>query len=297
MLGSDTARTGIAGLVGAEDVTMVIAPDLHRLTEPDDPTTIDEVAWKAVQAEMITHCELMKDRVAILDAPPDKREPAVMRTWRENVAMYDSKFATMYYPWIRVANPFGPGLRAVPPSGHVGGVWARTDADIGVWKAPANAVVQNALDLEHLTTRAEQEILNPDGINCIRAFGTEGIRIWGGRTLSSDGQWRYVNVRRLFNMVETTIKNGTNWVVFEPNNPATWSKVSATVTAFLTGLRRQGAFFGATPAEAFFVRCDATTNPPDGVDRGELVIEIGIAPVKPAEFVIFRVSQWSPTTA
>jgi phage tail sheath protein FI len=220
-----------------------------------------------------------------------------IRDWRNDVAMYDSAFAAMYYPWIKVENPIGNnGDREVliPPSGHVAGLWARVDESRGVWKAPANEVLQGVLDVECNTTQAEQGLLNPLGINCIRPFGSRGIRVWGGRTLSSDPEWRYLNVRRLFNMVEASIMDGTQWVVFEPNDHNTWSAVTRNLTAFLTDLWRQGALFGATREEAFFVRCDETTNPPEARDQGRLTCEVGIAPVKPAEFVVFRVSQYQP---
>jgi phage tail sheath protein FI len=213
--------------------------------------------------------------------------------------MYDSKFAALYYPWIRVTNPLagaaanGNRVLTVPPSGHVAGIWARNDDTRGVWKAPANEVVRGALDVETKVTKGEQDLLNPAGVNCIRPFGTRGIRVWGGRTLSSAPSWRYVNVRRLFNFVEESILNGTQWVVFEPNDLDLWARVKRTVYAFLLGLWRQGALFGATPEQAFYVKCDEETNPPESVDEGRLVVEIGIAPVKPAEFVVFRISQWA----
>jgi phage tail sheath protein FI len=172
------------------------------------------------------------------------------------------------------------------------GIWARTDESRGVWKAPANEVVLGALDVELKITSGEQSLLNPIGINCIRPFGVRGIRVWGARTLASDPSWRYLNVRRLFNMIETTILQGTQWVVFEPNDQALWQRVKRTIDAFLLGLWRDGALFGSTPEEAFYVKCDAETNPPESIDEGKLVVEVGVAPVKPAEFVIFRIGQW-----
>jgi phage tail sheath protein FI len=209
--------------------------------------------------------------------------------------MYDSMFAAMYYPWIKVDNPAATGADTeifVPPCGHMAGLWAQTDDTRGVWKAPANVVVRGALDVELPITKTEQGLLNPIGINCIRPFGTRGIRVWGARTLSSDSDWVYINVRRLFNMVETTILNGTQWVVFEPKDAKLWAGVKRTLNSFLRGLWRDGALFGATADQAFFVKCDAETNPPDSIDQGKLVVEVGIAPVKPAEFVIFRISQF-----
>jgi phage tail sheath protein FI len=179
----------------------------------------------------------------------------------------------------------------MPPSGHIAGVWARTDDARGVWKAPANDTIRGCLDVERPITKNEQSLLNPSGINCIRPFGTRGIRIWGARTLSSDTDWRYINVRRLFNMVETTILDGTQWAVFEPNDVKLWEGVTRTLTGFLTGLWQSGALFGTSPDQAFYVKCDAETNPPQSIDEGKLVVEVGLAPVKPAEFVIFRISQ------
>ncbi len=297
--GSESARTGINGLAIAEDVTMVIVPDLiTAATKPDK--TVDLGLWKAVQTTLITHCELHGNRMAVLDAPPGMN-PQQIKEWRSDTAMYDSAFAALYYPWIRVENP-SPSNGAdaemlIPPSGHIAGVWARVDETRGVWKAPANETIAGCLDVEYPVTKAEQSLLNPIGINCIRPFGTRGIRIWGGRTLASDTDWRYLNVRRLFNMVETTILDGTQWAVFEPNDVKLWEGVKRTLTGFLSGLWREGALFGTSADQAFFVKCDAETNPPQSIDEGKLVVEVGIAPVKPAEFVIFRISQQKQTAS
>ena len=298
--GSESERTGIRGLVIAEDVTMLACPDLATAVTQNG--SVDLEMYKAVQTVLINHCENAGTRMAILDAPPGMN-PQDVANWRSGQAMYDSKFAALYYPWIRVANPLadpsGPKedrTMIVPPSGHVAGIWARNDATRGVWKAPANEVVRGALDVEVQVTKGEQDLNNPIGVNCIRPFGTRGIRVWGGRTLSSDPAWRYINVRRLFNYIEESILRGTQWVVFEPNDLALWQRVKRTVYSFLLGLWRQGALFGATPAEAFYVKCDEETNPPESVDEGKLVVEIGVAPVKPAEFVIFRISQWQGGT-
>jgi phage tail sheath protein FI len=231
--------------------------------------------------------------MAILDAPP-KMTPQQVMTWRSEEAMYDSAFATLYYPWVKVDNPIGSNGNSemlIPPSGHIAGVWARTDQSRGVWKAPANDTIRGVLDLAYGVTQNEQSLLNPMGINCIRPFGTRGIRIWGARTLASDSDWRYINVRRLFNMVETTILEGTQWAVFEPNDMTLWEGVKRTLNGFLRGLWSAGALFGATADQAFYVKCDAETNPPESIDAGLLVVEVGIAPVKPAEFVVFRISQ------
>ena len=292
--GKESERRGIRGLVIADEVTMVAVPDLITAAKTDDGS-VDLDMWKSVQTSLITHCDLQANRMAILDAPPGMG-PQEIKEWRAEVAGYDSKFAAMYYPWIQVANPIGTnGDRniIVPPSGHMAGIWARNDESRGVWKAPANEVIAGALDVETRITKLEQGLLNPIGVNCIRPFGTRGIRVWGARTLSSDPSWRYVNVRRLFNMIETSVMEGTQWVVFEPNDQALWQRVKRTVSAFLLGLWRDGALFGATPEQAYFVKCDAETNPPESIDEGRLIVEIGIAPVKPAEFVIFRISQWA----
>lgn len=296
--GSENARSGINGLVIADDVTMVMVPDLITAATKDDGS-VDLNMWKSVQTALITHCELQANRMAVLDAPPGMNVQQI-KEWRSDIAMYDSAFAAMYYPWIKVDNPIGSNGDTeilVPPSGHMAGVWARTDDTRGVWKAPANEIIRGALDIERPITMTEQGMLNPIGVNCIRPFGTRGIRVWGARTLSSDTDWRYINVRRLFNMVETAIMEGTQYAVFEPNDVGTWEGIKRTVNSFLRGLWRDGALFGATADQAFFVKCDAETNPPDSIEEGKLVVEVGIAPVRPAEFVIFRISQLKETAA
>jgi hypothetical protein len=290
IIGDAAARTGIAGLESLDNVTMVCVPDLmaaHLAGQLSD----EEV--RAVQIATYNHCEKMKDRVAILDSPPGMNAQD-MREWLLDTARYDSKYAALYYPWLRVANPLGDGLVRVPPSGHMAGVWARNDGERGVHKAPANEIVRGAVDLELQLGREEQGTLNPIGVNCIRGFPGRGIRVWGARTLSKDPAWRYLNVRRLFNFVESSIDNGTQWVVFEPNDMELWERVKRNITAFLTRVWADGALFGATPGEAFFVKCDAENNPEEVRDEGKLLVDIGIAPVKPAEFVIFRISQYSP---
>lgn len=290
--GSESARTGINGLAIADDVTMVIVPDLVTAATKEDGS-VDLGLWKAVQTALIAHCEQHPNRMAILDAPPSMG-PQEIKEWRSETAMYDSAFATLYYPWIVVDNPVGTNgdaQKLIPPSGHVAGVWARTDDTRGVWKAPANDTLRGVLDVERNITQNEQSLLNPIGINCIRPFGTRGIRIWGARTLASDTDWQYINVRRLFNMVESTIMEGTQWAVFEPNDVTLWEGVTRTLTGYLNGLWKAGALFGASAQQAFYVKCDETTNPPESIDAGKLVVEVGLAPVKPAEFVIFRISQ------
>jgi phage tail sheath protein FI len=295
--GSETQRKGINGLVIAEEVTMVIVPDLVTIAT-DDEGTLNLDVWKSVQLALINHCEGQKNRMAILDAPKGM-SPQAVKEWRTEVG-YSSQFATLYYPWVKVDNPAGSNGDSqvlVPPSGHMAGIWARNDETRGVWKAPANEVVRGALDVEMNITKAEQGLLNPIGVNCIRPFGTRGIRVWGARTLSAETDWQYVNVRRLFNMIETAIMDGTQYAVFEPNDIKLWEGLKRTISAFLRGLWRDGALFGATAEQAFYVKCDTETNPPESIDQGKVVVEVGIAPVKPAEFVIFRIAQIKETSA
>ncbi|GAA4922183.1 hypothetical protein LX16_4826 [Stackebrandtia albiflava] len=286
-------RTGLSGLEVIDEITMVAVPDLMSAYERG---TVDLETVKAVQLAVIAHCELMGDRMAILDPPPDM-SPQQVKDWRVDLAGYDSKYAALYYPWVKVFDPAAGGNEFVPPSGHMAGVWARNDAQRGVHKAPANEVVRGAIALQSQLTRAEQELLNPLGVNCVRAFPGRGIRVWGARTLSSDPAWRYLNVRRLFNYLEESILSGTQWVVFEPNDDALWAKIRRTISAFLVMEWRKGSLFGLTPDEAYFVKCDRDTNPAESIDAGQVICEIGVAPVKPAEFVIFRLSQMSGGTS
>ena len=287
--GEVTERSGVEGLEVLEDVTMLVVPDLMSVP-PGEKLNLDMV--KAVQTAMIAHCERLGDRVAILDAPPNAT-PQEIKEWRMNIAGYDSSYAALYYPWIQVDDPIQNRPIPIPPSGHVAGIWARSDNTRGVHKAPANEVVLGATGLAYNCTKGEQDTLNPNGVNCIRAFPGRGIRVWGARTLSSNPSWRYINVRRLFNYVEKSIERGTQWVVFEPNDMMLWARVRRDASAFLTTVWSDGALFGASPAQAFYVKCDAELNPPEQRDLGRLFIEIGMAPVKPAEFVIFRISQWA----
>ena len=288
-VGNSSDRTGFAGLEAVDEVTMLSVPDLMAVYEQG---IIDMEGLQAVQLAMLAHCELMGDRVAILDAPPGLNAQQV-KEWRVDKAGYDSKYATLYWPWIKVFDPLSGQAKFVPPSGHVAGIWARNDDTRGVHKAPANEVIRGAINLELNLTKAEHDQLNPNGINCIRAFPGRGIRIWGARTISSDPAWRYLNVRRLFNYVEESIFEGTQWVVFEPNDIRLWGRVKRTINEFLLRVWRDGALFGATSDQAFFVKCDGDNNPPEVRDAGQLIVDIGIAPVKPAEFVVFRIAQYS----
>lgn len=292
-VGDAGARTGFGGLETIDEITMVAVPDLMSAHQRGD---IDAEGVRTVQLAVISHCEQMGDRVAILDTPPGLTAQRA-RTWRNDEAGYDSRYATLYYPWIRVFDPATGRNTTVPPSGHVAGVWARSDAERGVHKAPANEVIRGAVDLELRLSKGEQDLLNPIGVNCVRAFPGRGIRIWGARTLSSDPAWRYLNVRRLFNYLEESILLGTQWVVFEPNDDRLWSSIRRNVTAFLTEEWRRGALFGRTAEEAFYVKCDRDNNPQESIDQGRVVCEIGVSPVKPAEFVVFRLAQFSDSTS
>ena len=286
--------------------------------------TIDEVAMvaspgftsAAAYDALLSHCELMQDRVAILDGPEsvesinDLTKVATAKVTGQKSdeeqeggsapaggglrpRNSDSGYGAVYFPWIVGRDPFDSSrLVPMPPSGHLAGIYARSDASRGVHKAPANETVRGALNVTYRITRQEQAELNPQGVNCIRFFPREGIKVWGARTLApAASDWRYINVRRLFDMIKESIAQSTRWVVFEPNDQDLWKAITRDVSAFLTLLWRQGALVGATPAEAFYVQCDAELNTPEVRDAGQVITRIGLAPVKPAEFVIFQIGQ------
>ncbi|MHB9032851.1 MAG: phage tail sheath family protein [Anaerolineae bacterium] len=279
--GNAAQRTGVAGLEAIEEVTLLAFPDAVAAFQYG---LFSEDELKSIQTYMLNHCESMKDRFAILDCPA-KMSVQDMIGWRKDRMNFDSKYGALYYPWIKADGA------AMPPSGHIAGVYARVDGERGVHKAPANEVIRGVIGLEKNVSRNEQDMLNPIGVNCIRTFPGQGIRIWGARTLSSDAQWRYINVRRLFNNVEESILQGTNWIVFEPNDQLLWRQIVRDITSYLTVVWRSGALFGGTASQAFYVKCDEETNPKELRDLGYCIIEVGIAPVKPAEFVVFRISQ------
>jgi uncharacterized protein len=287
-VGDVSERTGVSGLETIDEITMVCMPDLMTAYQRG---AIDLDTVQSVQVAMIAHCELMGDRMAILDSPPGLNAQQI-KEWRVDKAGYDSKFAVLYWPWVST-----DGKTFQPPSGFMAGIWGRNDDTRGVHKAPANETVRGAVALETQITRNEHDLLNPVGINCIRFFPGRGIRVWGARTLSSDPAWRYLNIRRLFNYLEESILMNTDWVVFEPNDQVLWAKLRRNISSFLVNEWRKGALFGLTPNEAFFVKCDDETNPTEGIDVGEVACQIGVAPVKPAEFVIFRMSQFSGGTS
>jgi Bacteriophage tail sheath protein len=268
-------RKGLTGFFEIDEISIVYAPNSQSVT--------------GLPGALISHCETLKDRFAIIDAA----QGAASISRLDPRSDRPTKYAAFYYPWIKVIDPEAGLLRLVPPGGHCAGIYARSDTERGVHKAPANEVVRGAADLEFQITKGEQGILNPRGVNVIRAFPGRGIRVWGARTLSSNTLWKYINVRRLFIFIEESIEEGTQWVVFEPNDEKLWARVRATITQFLTRVWRDGALMGTKAEEAFFVKCDRTTMTQDDIDNGRLICVIGIAPVKPAEFVIFRIAQWS----
>lgn len=271
-VGSDaTPRTGLQALSEVEDVRIVAIPGRFTDTE---------------QSALITHCERLRYRFAVLDPDDSKLDVNDILAAR---SLFDTSYAALYAPWIEVADR--DRRLQVPPSGHVAGIMARTDAERGVHKAPANEVVRGAIGLAKNFTNGEQEILNPRGVNAIRKLEERGIRVWGARTLSSDPSTKYVNVRRYLIFLEASIDRGTQWVVFEPNTPDTWTRVTDSISSFLTTQWRSGALFGRKAEDAFFVRCDETTMTEDDIQNGRLICHIGVAIVRPAEFVIFRIEQ------
>jgi len=286
----------VTRVTDAADVAQI--QDALLLLEPIDEIAIVAVPGAldaGVQTAVIDHCVNMKDRFAIIDG---QRTTTISAGAIQGAGLSDSAFAALYFPWLQVfdpvtkSDPVTKGLIFVPPSGHMAGVYARVDAERGVHKAPANVTPRGVLGLEYLTSKNEQDLLNPDGINVIRNLNGN-IKVWGARTLGGDdnGEFKYINVRRLMLFLAESIDEGTQFVVFEPNNPALWQRITRSVTAFLTNVWRSGALFGLTPEEAFYVKCDETTNPPDVRELGQVVTEIGVAIVKPAEFVIFRITQ------
>lgn len=280
--GGPGQRTGLQAFNEIDEVNIVCIPGVTSDT---------------VQKAMITHCESMKDRFCILDPIEDADMTAIQN--QKNDVVSERGYAALYYPWIKVAIETKENDKIkliqdfIPPSGYLAGIYARSDTERGVHKAPANEIIRGALDIKLPITKGEQDILNPLGIDCIRAFPGRGIRVWGARTTASDALWKYINVRRLFLFIEESIEEGTQWVVFEPNDEKLWARVKQTITQFLTRVWKDGALMGTTPEEAFFVKCDRTTMTQDDIDNGRIIILIGVAPVKPAEFVIFRIAQWT----
>lgn len=315
--GDENDRTGVRGLSLIEDLNMIMVPDLmsglYKRGPSNNGQAGPEILDKnllasrraqilGIQKLIIDYCEKMGDRMCILDPLPDLNAQEV-----RNVIVNEAKFSsdhgqgTIYYPWVKVVDQTvkGPNgekyFKFCPPCGHVAGLWARVATERGVHKAPANEALLGVVGVQKEITKGEQEILNPEGINCIRTFPGTGIRVWGARTLATRGNpsWKYVNVRRLFNYLKGSMDRGLQWVVFEPNDMDLWGRVRRNLSAFLYTEWKEGKLFGSTPNEAFYVKCDAETNPQEMIDLGRLYVEIGVNPVKPAEFVIIRLGQWA----
>jgi phage tail sheath protein FI len=280
--------TGLAALGEIDDIAIVAMPDSADLGDEDTNFT-------AAQA-LISHCENLRYRIAVVDGPVG----ASMTEIREYRGRFDTKYGAIYHPWVEILDPnerpsqgAPPSRILLPPSGFVTGIYARSDIERGVHKAPANEVVRGLTRFELNINKGRQDVLNPEGINALRFFEGRGNRVWGARTMSSDPEWKYVNVRRLFIYIEHSIDKGTQWAVFEPNNDRLWANVRSTIEDFLLVLWRDGALLGTKPEEAYFVRCDRTTMTQNDLDNGRLICLVGVAPVKPAEFVIFRIGQWT----
>ena len=284
--------TGLEALAEVEEISIVALPDSGDFGSNN--------ASREAAATLVAHAEKMRYRIAVVDGP----KGSSINEIREFRGQFDSKYAALYHPWIEISDPTErpaqgapPKRLLLPPSGFVTGIYVRNDIERGVHKAPANEIVRGLVRFESNINTPRQEVLNPEGINALRFFEGRGYRVWGARTISSDPEWKYVNVRRLFAFIERAIDVGTQWVVFEPNNERLWANVRRTIEDFLLVLWRDGMLLGDKPEQAYFVRCDRTTMTQNDLDNGRLICLIGVAPVKPAEFVIFRIGQWTGDSA
>jgi uncharacterized protein len=280
--------TGLAALGELDDIAIVALPDGGAMGDVE--------SIQACADRLIAHAERCRYRIAVVDAPQNSSLSQI----REFRGKFDSKYAALYHPWIEVLDPLYPAVPGVPPrklllppSGFVCGIYARNDIERGVHKAPANEVVRGLTKFEININKGRQDVLNPEGVNCLRFFEGRGNRVWGARTVSSDPEWKYVNVRRLFIYVEHSIDKATQWAVFEPNNERLWANIRRMVEDFLFVLWRDGALVGAKPEESFFVRCDRSTMTQNDLDNGRMICLVGISPSRPAEYVVFRVGQWT----
>jgi phage tail sheath protein FI len=287
----DQVKDALVEFEAIDEIAIVAVPMPTNVGAAGDANLARRVA---VREMVLSHCENMGDRFAILDGEEMVEGALVPQGIYSNAAGIamgkKSDYGAVYFPWIDVS---GTGVY-VPPSGHIAGIYAHVDGERGVHKAPANVAIRGALGVKYRVSKSQQDGLNPDGINVIRQFDGN-ITVWGGRTIGGNAntEFKYINVRRLFLYLRESIDEGTQWVVFEPNTPALWAKITRNVTAFLTNVWAAGALFGDTPEQAFYVKCDEETNPPEVRDLGQVVTEVGVAVVKPAEFVIFRISQWA----
>ena len=283
-------KESLEALAPVDDLDLVAVPDGMTLRLPNQQ--LDRDAVIRVQRAVLKHCATHGDRLAILAALPGQSTQSV-KNQREQITANQKEplNGALYYPWLKNAEG-----RLVPPCGHVAGIFARRDRDRGVFKAPANEEIRDTLDLEVSVDNVIQAQLNPEGINCLRAFPGRGIRVWGARTLSRDANWRYVSVRRLFLTLGRWLERNLSWATFEPNSPQLWVRIQREVSAYLTQLWQAGALQGQTPEQAFYVKCDAETNPPEGREAGQVVTEIGLAAGSPAEFIIVRIIHRAGTT-
>jgi phage tail sheath protein FI len=282
---SDDLKTGLKQFEDLEDISIVAAPGVSWRPTPG-PSAWDLEAASVIGL-LLAHAAKMRYRIAVLDSP----NGATVGDVRKTRSKIDSKYAALYYPWVRVLDPITRKEIALPPSGFVAGIYARNDINRAVYKAPANEVVNLALGFETMLNKAQQEVLNPEGINCFRFFEGRGMLLWGARTVSSDPEWKYVNFRRYFAYLERSIDRGTQWAVFEPNGERLWANVRETISDFLFNEWFNGALLGEKPERAYFVRCDHSTMTRNDLDNGRLVCLIGVAIIRPAEFVIFRIGQ------
>lgn len=278
-------RTGLKAFEAIDDISIVAAPGSTYLLEDAAYNPVG----RTILSLLIGHAEKMHYRIAVLDAG-NAESISQVRALR---AKLDSKYAALYYPWVRILDPITRTEKVMPPSGFVAGIYARNDINRAVYKAPANEVVNLALGFEFLLNKAQQDVLNPEGVNCFRYFEGRGYRLWGARTISSDPEWKYVNLRRYFAYLEHSVDKGTQWAVFEPNGEALWANVRRTIEDFLLNEWQSGALLGDKPEKSYFVRCDRSTMTQNDLDNGRLVCLIGVAPLRPAEFVIFRIGQWT----
>lgn len=290
----DALRQGLSAIDGLDDVDLVAVPDLVRLLQPLVATSsLDQITLPStddivrVQQILIDACDTHGGRMALLDPPMDVDAGNLLSQYRDRLRGTN---AAIYYPWLVVRDAGTDGKRKVPPCGHVGGVYATTDRRVGVFKAPANVELQGVLDLSRTISNADQDDLNPAGVNALRAFPGRGIRVWGARTISRDPLWRYVSVRRLFMTAGRWIERNLASMAFEPHDTRLWARIARELNAYFNSLFEAGALKGASPAEAFFIKCDAETNPPAERDSGVVVAEIGLAPSIPNEFVVVRIS-------
>lgn len=275
-------KSGLVAFEDIEDISIVAAPG----------STFVDTDAQAVANVLIAHAQNMRYRIAVLDSIKGQ-SIADTRAYR---AKFDSSYSAFYYPWVRIVDPETGQENHYPPSGFVSGIYARNDINRAVYKAPANEVVTLALGFEKQINKAQQEVLNPEGVNCFRYFEGRGMRLWGARTMSSDPEWKYVNLRRYFAYLERSIDKGTQWAVFEPNGERLWANVKRTISDFLLNEWQSGALLGDKPEKAYFVKCDRSTMTQNNLDNGQLVCLVGVAALKPAEFVIFRIGQWTADT-